>query len=251
MRRGRLLTFVTLLILVGSLFALLPAAAGAERPFRHVTDKTERLTDGQLSSLETKCAQLSDRLGVQMYVVFTHEYGYIGEEFCRDYGISPSEDVILLVLYRSSSEWYYDLYTYGAADRRITGAEVDRILDHPDVYDAIKERGDVYSGVSAYLDLAAKAYEGKLYPPVGALLLFTLGGASVITAITVGVAVGIYRKKQKRPSYPLDKYASLDLKTEQDVFQGITTSRRRVSSSSSGGGRSGGGGGGAGHRGGR
>ena len=79
-------------------------------------------------------------------------------------------------------------------------------------------------------------------------------------AATIGVVVGLlagggavlgvflyYRKKQHGESYPLDRYAKLQLTEAEDRFVGSFVTRTRVQSSSSGGG----GGSHGGHRGGR
>ena len=65
--------------------------------------------------------------------------------------------------------------------------------------------------------------------------------------VAIGASVGVilkYRKKLHSESYPLDRYAKLDLNVANDNFITKTVSRVRVkdSSSSSGGGRSSGGG---------
>ena len=181
----------------------------------------------------------------------TYDYDYL------DY-IDESEEsfdslVLLVIQYDSYfDEYYYYLDTYGDAHYSIEDKEVDRILDNREVYDNIKS-GNLKEGIIAFAPLAARAVEGDLRPDFLKVLIISLIIA-VIVAFIVCLSIYLaYKKKLHAESYPLNRFASLDLKIERDSFVTKFVTRVRINTSNGGNGRSGGGrsGGGGGRRGGR
>lgn len=168
--------------------------------------------------------------------------------------IPDGADAVVLVVRHVYSVYYYDMYTFGEAEHIFSDADVDRILDDPKVYNNIKE-GNLVDGCRAFTDLChdvveehhlAEQEKARL-APLTAVLVGAISGL-VVGGITVLCVFLVYRKKQHGESYPLDRYAKLNLTQSNDIFVGSHVTRVRIQSNSSGG-RSGGGGGS--HRGGR
>lgn len=164
--------------------------------------------------------------------------------------------VVLVVRRHGSSSYYYDIYLYGEADAAFSDAEVDRVLDAPNVYTNLK-RGDVEAGAPYFFSLCAEILSEHYADeaaraaraPLMALIFGLMSGLLAAGASVLGVVL-FYRKKRHGESYPLDRYARLNLTDREDRFVGSYITRVRIQSSSSGGGSRGGGGGG-GRRGGR
>ena len=248
-----LLTAVLLVAVALTVFACLPAEAAV---VGRIYDPADLLTDAEETSLDAQLTDLSASYSVELYLAtYTAEHYYddfIGDEYCRDIRNLRSEDAVLLIVTYDLSDgrYYYDLYTYGSANHAISQKEVDYILDSNDVYDNIKS-GRVASGVEAFFDLSARAFEGR----VGVSWAVVIGVSAIIAVvIALAVCAGVvasYKKKKATVDYPLDRYAKLNLTLEKDSFVREYTTRTYVprSNGSSGGGSRHGGGGG--HRGGR
>ncbi len=245
----RKLCFLLCLLCLLSL-TVLTVSAGTAR----VLDDAELLTDGQASEL--KRAMEATPHNVSYYVMTQRaSYAPSSMDVAHLCGIGGSEDAIVLVVRLSGSTYYYDMYTYNGADDAFTDSDVDRVLDAGDVYGNLKS-GKLVAGAQAFFAecdsvLTAKAQaEQKAVDrkPLMAVILGAVVGVLAGGGSVLGVFL-YYRKKQHGESYPLDRYARLNLTESYDRFVGSYVTRVRVQSSSSGGGRSGGASGG--HRGGR
>lgn len=169
-------------------------------------------------------------------------------------GFHIQQDAVVLLVRQVGSIYYYDMYTYGAAEEIFTDSAVDRILDDPDVYDKLKS-GDISGGSLDFFNLCTEQilYVEERTAARNAARPWRILCISLIIGVLTGgfTALGIvlhYHRKKRGSSYPLDRYAKLHLTLREDRFVGSYVTRTRIQSSSSGGGRSGGGGS---HRGGR
>ena len=230
-----------IIVIFYSFFTLSASARGEES---RIYDKAGIIDDegrieAALSSFEAKC-------GIPIRLVTTSGNGFYD---LSEIGFSYGENLIVLEInyYHYTNTYYYYLDTYGDAYEKISDSEVDRILDAKNVYDNIKG-GRFADGVVAFAGLTEKAYLGALQESWIETVLVSLVIASIIGGATVGIVVYKYKRKLKSPTYPLDKYARLNLLGAEcsDMFIGSTVSKVRISTSSgsSGGGsrgRSGGG----------
>lgn len=228
-----------------------------------VADLGELFTAEELSALQTAVRQATDATDCAFSVVTYRSNGkydsYFGEQYLQDYGLSGSDDIVLLVVTLESGVYYYDLYLYGKGSSRITEDEVNAILDASSVYNAIKG-GRVYEGVSAFLNLATVEYNNRTYERSPYLKALPV---ALIIAVVIGVAACAvikvsYSTKRRSVDYPLEHFAKLELTEQSDRFAGSFVTSRTISSNSGTGGgggghRSGGSrhGGGRGHAGGR
>lgn len=211
-----------------------------------ITDKDGYVNDADEVSLDRKLREAEERTGVA-FRVYVYEYSsYTGYVDMYDYEREMGEsfdDLILLVISYEYGTYYYELFTKGAPHTDITDKEANRILDNKGVYDNIKS-GKLYEGIDEFITLAEKAASGKLRNSFKKVFVPSL---IISLAVSVGASVFVffkYRKKLHSASYPLEKYASLNLSVSDDKFITKTVTRVRVNSSSSSGGRSSGGGGG-------
>ncbi|MBR2464309.1 MAG: TPM domain-containing protein [Clostridia bacterium] len=177
-----------------------------------------------------------------------------------DWGSQKIHAVVLVVrMTGANNKFYYDMYTYGNATEVFSDHDVDRILDTDAVYNNLKA-GNVKDGAAAFFSLCAdeidghyKALEAKeRRKPLVVVLIAAVVGLVSACGSVLGVVL-YYRKKQHGVTYPLDRYAKLNLTQREDRFVGSYVTRVRIQSSSSHGGSRGGGsrGGGGGRRGGR
>ena len=147
--------------------------------------------------------------------------------------------------------YYYDMYTYGDASEKINAKEVEYILDHESVYNAIKS-GKVADGACAFLALSAQGYLGRVGVSYWIISIVSLVIALLIGAFACGSVYAHYKQKNKSVDYPLDRFAKLQLTREKDHFNGTFVTKRVISSDNgTNGGRGSFHGGGSGHRGGR
>ena len=167
-------------------------------------------------------------------------------------GFAESKDAVVLVVRLVGSTYYYDMYTYGAANDYFSDAAVDRILDNTEVYNKLKS-GDISGGAFAFFNLCTDViyYEVEQQAAYEAAAPLRALRSGLLVGVLAGgfTALGIflsYRRKKRGSSYPLEHYANLNLTLREDRFVGSFVTRTRIQSNSSGG-KSGGGG----HRGGR
>ena len=156
------------------------------------------------------------------------------------------DDLVLLIVSYEFGEYYYELFTKGSPDTDISDKEADKILDNEKVYDNIKS-GNLTEGILEYVSLAETAVKGTLRNSFKKVFVPSLVISFSVAAIAAVSVIAIYKRKQHSPSYPLEKYARLDLNVSRDTFRNKFVTRVRINTSSGGGGggRSGGGGGGS------
>ncbi|MBE6555419.1 MAG: hypothetical protein E7663_04200 [Ruminococcaceae bacterium] len=251
----KIITLLLALLLLSS--AALPVFA-AESSRVTVTEQAQLFSDDEGLALMILGEQLQAR--DIHYFVMTYPADSSGDYPSDSYvfdicGIEPYAAAVGLVIREvrsgGKSTYYYDLYTYNDAEKMLSDADVDRILDDLSVFSAIKN-GRLYEGARAFLILADQAaYEYQRSRPLVAVITGAVVGviAAVIAIVCVLVS---YRRRARGESYPLERYARLSLTAREDRFVGSYVTRVRVQSNSSGG-RSGGSGGGrsGGRRGGR
>ncbi len=244
------------LLLALVLLAVLPASA--ESAVGRIYDsEAELIPNGEEAALGETLQSLSDQYDVEMYLATYRAEGwaddFVGDDYCREIReLGGTDAVLLIVTYDTrDGKYYYDMYTYGQADMKISNKEVNYILDSDGVYDNIKG-GRLSAGAEAFFTLSAKAYKGR----VGASYAVIIPVCAILAGlIGILVAKGVsdsYKKKHRSVDYPLDRYAKLELKSESDTFAGTAVTRSYSPRSRSGGGGGGSAhGGGGGHRGGR
>ena len=235
MKKVLLLCFISIFC---ALCFLPTVSAEAEASPCYVYDDMGVLSPEEIMQIEGKAALLSAEYGIDFYAVVTNKYGYNAERFCSDNRHGTKHFALLVITYNNG--WYYDLYTYGKANRRISDSEADYMLDTWSVYHKIKN-GNIAEGILAWQLYAHDACYMESFVPTALLVGGIFAGISALTVVLV------YHTKLKKPNYPLDKYTSLRMTGESDVFITSHVTSRSVESSS--GGKSGGGG--RGHRGGR
>jgi len=224
-----------------------------------VDDRYGMFSSEEIEAISAVAAEESQRAGCSLYIatfrvprgLSSTEAQYTGEMFLTRHGLSKSDDLVLLVVTydENKSEYFYNLYTYGKATKKINDKEVDYILDHDDVW-AIKE-GFPASGCQAFLRLAAKGYLGRLGASYLKIAIISFVIALTFGLIVCGTVYASYKQKQKSTQYPLDRYAKLELTESADRFAGTFVTKRVIQTGSNGGGGGSSHGGGGGHRGGR
>ena len=245
-------------LLCALLFGVLSLGASAQTypdDLASVIDKDDKLSDADEQEINAALAQAREQAGIPICVyVFATNYSesYWGDDFLAEYGISRNTDLVLLVVEYTPFDINYYMYAYGDAYYQINQKEIDYILDDSTVYYHIKS-GDPATGICAFAELTAEAYTGRL----GVSWALILIGALIIGCIAGGIGVSSisasYKRKNPSQSYPLDRFAKLELTRQNDRVIGKFVTTTMISSGSRGGhggGRPGGGGGG-GYRGGR
>ena len=167
-------------------------------------------------------------------------------------GFSEDSAAVVLLVRQVGTTYYYDMYTYGAANDIFSDAAVNQILDNTGVYSKLKG-GDISGGAFDFFNLcteqilyvAEKEAAREATKPFRVLLFSLIIGALAGGFTALGIALH-YRRKKRGSSYPLDRYARLNLTLHEDRFVGSFVTRTRIQSNNSSGG-----GGGGGHRGGR
>ena len=239
----RKLIFLALIVLLLATFALPLYAHSAV-----VYDDAGFLTDAEIAALSDACNCATD--GVQFYVV-TASWQMTSRSVMRRCGIDENKDSVVLVIDKTGSSYYYEMFTYNRADEMFSDSEVDEILDDSAVYGNIKA-GKLVAGVEAFLGLCHDQVRDELAAQRAREAREPL--MSVITGVVVAVLAGggsalgvflYYRRKLHGETYPLDRYANMNLTESHDRFVGSYVTRVRVQSSSGGGGRSGGASGGS------
>lgn len=251
MKRKVVIFALVCIILMGLFSVCVSANDGIIPKNQYLTDNGNLISDSDEQVISQALAEAESRCGTK---IRAYTYRDFYSNYDEDDYISDSQETIdslalLVIRYDYISEkYYYDLYTKGEPDTEISGKEADRILDNDAVYDAIKS-GNLKDGIIAYASLTADAISGTLRPSFTKVLTVSL---IIAFAVAVSVSLGVYfsyKKKLHSESYPLSRYASMDLKIQRDSFvtKFVTRVRIRTSNGGSGGrGRSGGG-----HRGGR
>lgn len=246
MNKRKTQILIIAVIIISTLLSLTAYAEGEKK----IYDKLGYLSADESQALSAKLSALEKETGLSYYAVIYQSAGYsdkyIGDEFIREYHTGHRDCVVLIITLRYG-EYYYDMYTYGDADSRISDKEVNYILDDLDVYNNIKS-GNIVPGITEFFTLSGKAYSGRLGVSYSTISIVCFIIAIIISLIVCISVDRSYKKKLKSTKYPLDRYAKLELTHEDDVFVRSFVTTRRISNSSSGGSRTGGG---SGHRGGR
>ena len=205
-----------------------------------VLDPHSFLSEVERAELESELAEAVGECGFDIRVVVYD--GALREWSMLDMlSASEYDDLAVFLITRESGIYYYELFLYGEPDGLIDWDTSDEILDTPLANSSIKA-GKIAEGTISLLaatrtatsDIRSGRWVGVI---VATAIIAALAGG--------GTALGIYfsyKKKQKSPSYPLSKYANLDLTDASDAFIGSSIVKTRVSSSSTRGGSRGGGG---------
>lgn len=254
-----------LFLLLGVVFLLSVCATQAPDPATvTVIDKLDVLTPEEEKSLSPTSF---DTHGISFYLI-TMQTAYVDDRL-SDHEIyvacgmqSPvydAPDAVVLVVRMTGIDhaFYYEMYTYSDAYDIFSDHDINRILDADEVYDNLKA-GKIKEGATAFFSLCAREID-EHYEALAAkerrrplmVALISVGAGVLAAGISILAVVLSYRKKLHGETYPLDRYARLNLTHREDRFVGSYVTRVRVHSNTSGGSRGGGGGGGGGFRGGR
>ena len=221
-----------------------------------VTDKDNLLSTEDERRINEALLAATEAAGIPVCAyVFSSDVGYygrveyFGDDFLSEHGLSRQDELILLVVAVTHYEVYYDLYLYGDAWDRINQKERDYILDDSRVYNNLKN-ARIADGLCAYASVSAEAYVGRLGVSWQLILIVALIAGAIAGGVSVSSIAASYKKKNPSQSYPLDRFAKLELTRERDheIGKFVTTT---IISSGSRGGHGGGRGGGGGHAGGR
>lgn len=246
MKIGRIALLLTTIVCLALVFSII-CSANTDDSVERLSDKNNYISSAESAELERKLQSAEEKTGVA-FRVYVYKYsssvGYVDMySYEREMGES-FENLVLLVVSYEYGTYYYELFTKGIADTEISDKEANKILDNDNVYDNIKA-GMLYEGISAFVELSEKAVTGNLRNSFKSVLIPSLV-ISILVAVGVVVFVVLrYRKKLHSVSYPLEKYATLDLSIANDNFIHKTVTSVRVNSSndsSRGGGRISGGG---------
>ncbi len=239
---------------------VIPCAAAGKQE-QAIFDNGGFLSADAEANLTRLALEKAENTGCAFYVA-THKMRfegdeYWGEDFLRDQRLSEKDNIILLIITKDGSTYYYDLYLYGDAEDRLPRREREYLLDYEDVYDNIKS-GRLQEGIIDFLNESAALYEGetagyKEYLKAFYLKIFLLSFAvaAVFGFVACFSVYKSYAAKQKSVDYPLEHFAKMDLKDRDDVFAGSFVTRRVIQSNNGKSGGGGGRGGGRGHAGGR
>lgn len=248
--------FVCALSLLLALACFLPICATQAAPTEGaVIDLLDLLSPTEEKSIFPK----TPLHGVKFYLI-TMQTAYPDDrptdhEICITCGIENTYDIepaVVLVVRKAGAgdAFYYDMYTYGDAYDIFSNQEIDRVLDADAVYNNLKA-GNVNDGAAAFFSLCAAEID-EHYGRLAAkerrkpltVVLIAVGVGTLTAGGSILAVVLSYRKKRHGESYPLDRYARLNLTHREDRFVGsfVTRVRVRTNSSSHGGSRGGGGG---------
>ncbi len=225
------------------LFLILPLFASAAET--RVYDASGMISAEEKAVLEAELAEASRECGFEIKFMFHDDVvssAYLSESLMLNIlSADEDDDLAVILIEREHDGYYYELFLYGEPDSLIDWDRSDEILDTPLAYSSIKS-GKLADGarvlITATEDTVKAIRSDRWAGVIATTVIITLlsGG---------GTALGIflsYKKKQKSPSYPLSKYASLNLTGASDDFLGSSIVKTRVSSSSSRSGGSRGGG---------
>ncbi len=245
--------FITLiLVMTCSLFSLAVSADSG----KSVYDRAGLFTGSEIYELEARADELFGGIDCNIYIVTDDSQDYIyidrdkyvpywGDDFIEEYGITGNSIILIITANQNNN---YDIYTYGEAESKLSESDIYSILDDDGVYDNIKSE-NYFEGAMAFIEVTFDEYTLSF----GELMAIALVIAFVVTVILFVCVYVSYNKKTCSEKYPLNRYATLDLKEQTDTFAGRFVTHRHIPRSNGGSGRAGGGGrgGGGGHRGGR
>lgn len=228
------LFFCILLLLFTALLFPASAAEGTASPYNiKVLDTADFLTENEEAMLAAKTGGSTHGIGFYLVTSPNRLTATRVNDLC---GID-GEAAVVLVIDGAPGSYYYEMFTFNGADDLFSDGDVDDILDADDVYYNIK-RGSLYAGCSAFFDLCRQVIAEEIAAqnafPWYAVIAGVIGGV-LIGGITVLCVFLSYRKKRHGESYPLDRYAGLQLTEQQDRFVGSYVTRVRIQSNSGGG----------------
>ncbi len=247
----KIVKYLTVFLLVLLSLSLLSVSLFADSEQKTVYDRAGLFTQEESNELEFRANELFSKLEYDIYIVTDRPsisyspVSYFGDDFIDEYGITGNTIILIITANRDNN---YDTYRYENAYNKLSDSETDRILDNSDVYYNIKS-GEYFEGAMAFIELT---YD-EITLSIGELTAIAVIIALIIALIFFICVYVSYNKKMRSEKYPLERYATLDLKENTDAFAGRFVTSRRIPRSN-GSGRSGGGrsvGGGGGHRRGR
>lgn len=189
-----------------------------------VIDYNSTFSDTDFNRITEACLSAEAETGVKFFVV-TRTDKPSDSEMPGICGLNRSDDFCVLLIQKNR---VYTLYTYGTAEKRISSDEVNAILDDNTVYSSIKN-GSCVDGALKYISMSADAVK----VPWGIITVVAVIAGAVACGIACSIVIGKYKMKMRPTNYPLDKFARLDLKNQEDTF---LTKHVAVFVSSSGGG---------------
>lgn len=253
MMKTKLLAVLMLCALLCGALTLGVGAEESEDTLTKVTDVDGLLGEFDEERINAALEMASEEMGIP---ICAYVFEYVGrtvegEDYLAAKGLSVDDDLVLMVVTVRRNEINYNLYTFGDAAFKINEKEVNYILDDREVYDNIKT-GEIADGLCAYASLAREAYCGRLGVSWVLILLGSLIIGAIASWICVKSIAQSYKRKNPSQSYPLDRFAKLELTKESERVIGKFVTTTIISSGGGRGGHGGGrSGGGAGHRGGR
>lgn len=219
--KSRLIAFLIFLAVLISLTSVNVFASNES-----IFDEANMLDSKERTEISKAISSFEDKTGLD-FVLVMHRDGII-----NPYKYAKG-DFILLEIEQELGIYYYELYVYGSADDRIMYSESDRMLDNKLVYESIKS-GNFEDGVVELLRVAEIAYMGNYQEPFWQTLLIAFAIALLVSGAICGAVIYSYKRKLKSASYPLERYARLELRSKNDIFLGSTVSKVRINTSSSG-----------------
>ena len=222
-----------------------------ETEYEYVKDREALLTDAERRSVNAAAEQAFNETGARIYIITVHQDYYDGEIFCREYGLSESDPIIILIVNTIETPVALDLITFGDSYSKISDKEAKRIYRRDEIRGNMNQ-AKYYEGALGFVKCARKAYSGHLAASTGKIITISLLLGASVAFITCFCVCAHYKKKQKSANYPLEHYTNMELTVREDVFLGSHVSRTLIDTGSSGSGSSSSGGsshsGGRGHR---
>lgn len=238
---------LAILLSVMTLLAALCLTCAAEGDLRYVFDESSHLSAYQATELNRKLSDARELLGgADIVVIVTDDFDSdVKTQLARHGYASSDKDVIGLTVFCSGTTYEFDIGTWGSMSDTLSVKRLNQIMD---VIEADVKAGRLFEGACKFVDATAEQYAKAIKKQNRNPFLVALPVALVIGVVAGGVAVLCvvfsYRKKNRTPSYPLDRFARLYLSVERDVFLGSSVVKTKIVQSSSSGGSRGGGGGG-------
>ena len=219
---------------------------GYAENYQAVYDDADFFTDEQIETIEAYANKKFADIDGRVYIITNTDKNNF--KYWNDiYSAYPNlaENAVVLVIIRSVMK-EYSMFTSGDFDRTIKDGEVDDILDDPDIYDSLKYHSDYEKAALRFIELAAEKCQPKILLAAIIGIIFGL----IAAAGTAALIVYKYKKKLQSEKYPLNRYASLELTDQDDVFAGTFVTRKVINTgrNGSGGGSFNGGGGARGSR---
>ncbi len=223
---------LTISLLLASILSAICISANAKEGRTY--DPDGRLGQN-ISYIEEALSSASEATRVEFFT-YIHSDGRVRESsMLSRFGVSEDDDVIILEIELVDSTYYYELYTYGDAYSLISDSDADYILDYDDVYYSIKG-GQLANGITAFVSVCSETITSNRESARASAIIWPIVIGLLAGGIAVVCVIVKYKRKLKSPSYPLSKYATLNLTYSDDSFIGSNVTRVRINTSSGGGG---------------